>query len=61
MSKEQINGIIRHIVGGIGAYLVGRGKLDPEQVELWIGLVMAALAVFWSYQAKKPVNLPPAE
>lgn len=61
MNKEQINGIVRHIVGGIGAYLVGRGKLDPEQVELYVGLALAALAVFWSYQAKKPVELTPSE
>jgi hypothetical protein len=61
MNRQQIEGIVRHIVGGIGAYLVGRGKLDPEQVELWVGLALAALAVFWSYQAKKPVQLKPAE
>lgn len=61
MNAEQINGIVRHILGGIGAYLVGRGKLDPAQVELYVGLALAALAVFWSYQAKKPVDVKPAE
>lgn len=61
MNKEQINGIVRHIVGAIGAYLVGRGKLEPEQIEVWVGFAMAALAVFWSYQAKKPVGLKPSE
>ena len=53
MNSEQINGIVRHLIGGIGAYLVGLGKLDPAQVELYVGLGMAILAVIWSYTAKK--------
>ena len=61
MNREQINGIVRHLVGAIGVYLVSRGKLDPEQIEVWAGFVMAALAVIWSYRSKKPVDLKPSE
>lgn len=55
MTTEQMNGIIRHILSGVGAYLVAIGKLDPEQTELWIGAIMAIVAVVWSYRAKRPV------
>jgi hypothetical protein len=52
MKKEQILGIVRHVAGFAGAYLVASGKVDEATMQEAVGAVLAVAAVVWSLYAK---------
>jgi len=42
---EKVKGIVRHIVGGLGAFLVGMGYATPEETA---GLTESLMQIFGS-------------
>lgn len=53
-------GVIRHLLTAFGGGLVASGDLDPSQLEVAVGGVMAIVGVVLSILAKrKPVNPAP--
>jgi hypothetical protein len=50
--KEQVLGVVRHLITFAGGYLVSRGKLSPTDVETIAGIGAALAGVAWSFLAK---------
>lgn len=50
--KEQVMGVVRHIITFAGGLLVARGKLQPTEVETIAGIISAIVGVGWSFLAK---------
>jgi hypothetical protein len=48
LNKQQILGIIRHVLTAIGVILVSTGKLDEFTLLQIIGAVMTATSAIWS-------------
>lgn len=48
MNKEQILGIIRHILTFGAGFLVAKGKLDASGAETIIGAAIALVGGVWS-------------
>ena len=48
MNKEQILGIIRHVLTAIGAILVIKGYTDEATITMIIGAIMASVSGIWS-------------
>jgi hypothetical protein len=48
MNREQILGIIRHVLTAIGAILVIKGYSDEATMTMIVGTVMASLSGIWS-------------
>lgn len=49
MNKTQILGLVRHILTGVGGYLVGRGIIDQSTMLEVVGGVVALVGVVWSF------------
>lgn len=58
MNTEITAGIIRHILSGVGAYLVSRGFVDNAAMESILGGIMALYAVVWSIGNKTGRGTP---
>ena len=62
MNWEMIAGLLRHLLGFGGAYLVSRGLVDAETLNAAIGGVISIGALLWSVWAKrKPTAVPPID
>jgi len=48
MNKEQLLGIIRHVLTAAGAVLVFKGYIDEGTVMMVIGAVSASIGGIWS-------------
>lgn len=59
MSKEQFLGIVRHVLGAAGAYLIAIGVVDEGLVAEVTGALMTLAAVVWSLLAKGGLKQPP--
>lgn len=53
MVKEQILGIVRHVLTAVGAILVVKGYIDEGTVTLVIGALLTATGGIWSIFDKK--------
>ena len=53
MNFEMIAGIVRHLFGYLGAYLVTAGLLTEGMTDEFIGGGIALAAIVWSILAKK--------
>lgn len=53
MTKEQLLGILRHVMTSVGIYLVAKGLAGEGAVEEGIGSVLALASVVWSVLSKK--------
>jgi hypothetical protein len=53
MSREQIEGIVRHLMGAIGSVLATKGIVDESGVQALVGVAVAVVGVVWSFMAKK--------
>ncbi len=51
MNREQILGIIRHILSGVGSAFVIKGYIDAGSVEIVAGAIVAIAGVAWSILA----------
>lgn len=53
MVKDQVLGIVRHVLTAVGAILVVKGYTDEGTVTLIIGAVLTAAGGIWSIFDKK--------
>lgn len=53
MSAEQIQGIVRHVLSGLGVYLTSTGLADDATVQAGIGAVLTLVGVAWSFLVKR--------
>jgi len=53
MTKEQVQGIVRHGLTFIGGILVSKGYIDESSLAEVIGASMTLAGVFWSIYLKK--------
>ena len=59
LSKEQILGIIRHLLTIIGGVVIAKGYMEEDVVGEAIGAVMSLVGIVWSIAAKR-IPEPPA-
>jgi hypothetical protein len=53
MNQDQILGIVRHVLTGVGGVLVTKGYLDDGMLQTAVGGLIAIAGVVWSVLAKK--------
>ena len=53
MSKEQLLGILRHVLTFVGGLLVTKGLIDAGMVEQVLGGLLTVVGGLWSVFAKK--------
>jgi hypothetical protein len=53
MTKEQIQGIVRHVLTFVGGILVFQGVIEESIVNEVIGSAVALAGALWSVFAKK--------
>lgn len=53
MTLEQLLGVVRHFLTGIGTILIVYGILDSTTLETLSGLIISAASVIWSIKSKK--------
>lgn len=53
ITKEQVLGILRHVLTALGGYLVSKGLLGDSAVEEGIGAVLTLTGVVWSVLSKR--------
>lgn len=51
-STDQVSGLLRTFIAGVGGYYVAKGKLDPTQLEMIAGTASVLGAGIWSYISK---------
>lgn len=52
MNQEQLLGIVRHLLGAAGAYVVAKGLADENVVIQASGAVSTLVAIGWSVFSK---------
>jgi hypothetical protein len=57
-TKDQILGLIRHVVTFVGGILVARGKIDPTQIETIGGIIITVAGFLFSMLAPEKVMTP---
>lgn len=58
MTKEQILGVVRHLLTFFGGILVTKGLIDETIVTEVIGGISTLIGAIWSFIAKTPVSAP---
>lgn len=53
MTKEQVVGVIRHVITFVGGILVVKGILDDAMVQEVLGGVLGLVGTVWSIVDKK--------
>lgn len=53
MTKEQVVGVIRHVITFVGGILVVKGILDETMVQEVLGGVLGLVGTVWSIVDKK--------
>lgn len=53
MKKDQFAGIVRHILGAIGAIVVSQGLVDENTTLQASGALATLAAIAWSVEEKK--------
>jgi hypothetical protein len=53
MTKEQIQGIVRHVLTFVGGILVLQGVIEESLINELIGGVVALAGTLWSIFSKK--------
>jgi len=53
VTEESLGGALRHVVGSIGSILVSAGRLSPEQLTMWLGLVTALAPIVFSWLVRR--------
>ena len=54
MNKNQILGIVRHILTFAGGFLVVRGKIDESTLTEIVGSLVTLAGLVWSVLEKQP-------
>jgi hypothetical protein len=55
MNKEQILGLVRHILTFAGGVVVAKGLIEDTQVSELVGAIIALVGSVWSVLSKKTV------
>lgn len=58
MNKDQILGLVRHILTFIGGFLITKGVIDESTSIEAIGAITTLIGSAWSVLSKKPVTTP---
>lgn len=58
MTQDQITGFIRHIATFAGGFLLARGKIDTQTLEMVVGAIATLGGVIWSYTQKAATKPP---
>ena len=53
MNKEQVLGLLRHVLTFVGGILIAKGLVDEGQVTELAGGLMTIVGTVWSIVAKK--------
>ena len=53
MNKEQIFGLIRHLLTVVGGGLVAKGYIDADTVYELSGALVSVVGIVWSYMDKR--------
>lgn len=56
MSKEQIGGVIRTLLGVGAGLLINRGLVDAATAEAVVGGLVAILVALWSMWTNRPAK-----
>lgn len=54
MTGEQIWGVVRTILAGVGGYFVSKGVVDGAFVDALVGGIGTIFVAVWSFLSKKP-------
>jgi hypothetical protein len=57
MSKEQIGGVIRTLLGVGAGLLINRGLVDAATAEAIVGGLVAILVALWSMWTNRPAKI----
>lgn len=52
LTQEQLYGIIRHLMTGVGVLLIAKGKVDESTWQIVTGSVLGIAGVVWSIISK---------
>ena len=55
ITRERIEGLVRHTLTTLGGLLVAHGRLDETLVEPMVGIGLAGLGMLWSILEKARV------
>lgn len=58
VTKDQILGLVRHIITFVGGILVARGKIDPGQIETIAGIVATVAGFLLSMMSPEKTMTP---
>jgi hypothetical protein len=58
MNKDQILGLIRHVLTFVGGFLITKGIIDEATSLEAIGAITTLIGSVWSVLSKKPVTTP---
>jgi hypothetical protein len=53
MNQEQFTGVVRHVLGAVGAYVVAKGITDESTMIQATGAIATLAAVVWSIIEKR--------
>ena len=53
LTQEQVNGIARHIMTGLGSILIMKGSVDESTWFVVTGSVLSIVSILWSVYSKK--------
>jgi len=53
MSKDQVLGVVRHVLTIGAGYLVGAGHMDDATAQQAVGAVLGLVGVVWSFLSKR--------
>ncbi len=59
MNKEQILGIVRHVLTFVGGFLITKGIVDETFVTEIVGALSTIIGAVWSFFAKVPAVVTP--
>lgn len=52
MQKEQVTGLARHILTGVGGYAVAKGHIDQSLLVEIVGVLSSVIGLVWSIFTK---------
>lgn len=59
MNKEQILGIVRHVLTFVGGFLITKGIVDETFVTEVVGALATIIGSVWSFFSKVPTVVAP--
>ena len=52
LSQEQVNGVIRHVMTGVGSILIMKGTVDEATWVVVTGSILGVAGILWSVFSK---------